>query len=324
MALNAKRYYKNMAENYIIVGDDAYIRDREIAKIKDKYLSAGEEELNYSVYKADEATGVMDSLGTIPFLADNRVILVKEAEELTDEFTETLLKYLESPTETNVLILSCDAAYKKKKSYKQLAKALTVIEAQKPDVNTVKGWIRKFFQKENIQIDAAAVELISELRGNDTIAVKSDLEKLAVYSGGDKITVSDVEQMVGKSVYETVFKLVDAINARNSEWTFNILGDLYDQKKQPQEIIGYLAWYLRIMQKIALLQGRGMGTSGITTNLGYKAGYARRLLEQSKKYPASRIKRWTEALFKTDRDIKTGRRSSGVAMEMLFVTFLSD
>lgn len=311
-----------MSENYLIIGDDEYIKEAEERKLKDKFLSSGEVDLNYSVCGSGDIAKAMDSLETMPFLADKRVVVIKDAQDLPEKDLETLLSYLDKPSKSSVLILSAGSSFKKDKYYRKLSGSLKEIKADKPDEATIKKWIHSFFKKQNIDISPQAVDLIVELKGTDTPSVKTELEKLAAFSAGGKIEIGHVEEIVGRSVTESVFKLVDAINAKDAKWVFRVLGDLYDQKKQPPEIIGYLSWYIRIMQKIALLSGRGASSQEVSMELGYSPAYARRLQTQAKKYPVKRINSWTHLLFEADRDIKTGRRQADLAMEMLLVSLL--
>ena len=303
-----------MSHNYLIIGDDEYIRETETARIRDKYLKPAEVELNYSVHAPDDIDGIMNSLGTMPFLADKRVVLMRGAEALSEASVETISKYLENPSGSGVLVLTAEGSFKKSKEYRKISKLLQEIDAANPDPARIKSWIRTFFKKENIEISPEAVDLIAELKGTDTAAVKMELEKLASFAGGKRIEAAHVEELVGRSVQETVFKLVDAINARDGGWAFRIINDLYDQKKQTPEIIGYLGWYIRIMQKITLLSARGIGQQNMASELGYSPAYVRRLTDQAKKYPVKRIEQWTSLLLDTDRDIKTGRKEATVAL----------
>jgi len=311
-----------MKENYLIIGDDEYISQKETSKIKEKFLSSGEEDLNYSIHDPSDIEGTMNSLGTMPFLAERRVVVLKEAGEFSSEVMDTILSYLEKPLDTSVLVILAGDTFKKTKHYRQLSKLLSIVNADNPTPVTIKSWIRTFFKKEGLQISPAAVDLIVELKGTDTPAVKMEIEKLLSFSGGNKIEIEDVEELVGRSVTETVFKLVDAINSRNSKWAFRILNDLYGQKKQPQEIIGYLSWYMRVMQKVKLLSGKGSSLDQIARELKYSPAYTRRLSGQAEKYSASRIYRWVQLLLETDRDIKTGGKQAQLALEMLLVNFI--
>jgi DNA polymerase-3 subunit delta len=309
--------------NYLVIGDDEYLRTREEAKIKENFLSPDEVDLNYSVYRTDQIDDIMDSLNTSPFLAGKRVILVKDAHQFSEDALASVVSYLEKSAGENVLILSADISLKKSKTFRKLSSFMEMIKADKPDAATIKKWIRAFFKKEGIEISPGAVDLIYELKGEDTVGVKGELEKLAGYSGGQRIEIEHVEQLVGRSVTETVFKLVDAVNMNNGEWVFRVLGDLYDQKKQPHEVIGYLAWYLKVMQKLILLTAKGANINEMASELGYSVGYVRRLQNQSKGYSAEKVGRWISFLLETDRDIKTGRKEARLALEALVTTLLN-
>jgi DNA polymerase-3 subunit delta len=309
--------------NYLIIGDDEYLRTREETKIKEKFLTPDKVYLNYSVYRPDRFDDIMDSLNTSPFLADKRVILVKEAHQLSESALSSLISYLEKSTGENILILSADASLKKSKAFRKLSSFVETIKLDKPDAATIKKWIRTFFKKEGIEISPRAVDLICELKGEDTVGIKGELEKMAGYSGGQRIEEEHVEQLVGRSVTETVFKLTDAINARDADWAFRVLRDLYDQKKRPHEIIGFLGSYLKNIKEVMMLSRTIRDSQKIAQETGKNPWYVKRLLQQSKNYSVDRIDNWISALLETDRSIKTGRKEAVLALEMLITAFLN-
>lgn len=309
--------------NYLIVGDDEYIKNTESAKIKNKFLSKEQFALNYSVHEANDVTGVIDSLETIPFLSEKRVVFVKGENSISDDLVTSLLTYFKRNMTSSVLILSAEGAFKKTKNYKQIAFLMNVIEAEKPSPQALKNWIRAFLKKEGIEISFDATELIIELKGFDTAGIRKELDKLVSYSNQNKIDTADVENVVGRSVSESVFKLVDAINASDAAWTFRVLNDLYDQKKQPHEILGYLGWYIRVIQKITYLSKKGKRTEQIALELGYSTGYVHKIMTQSKKYSLEKLNQWLFLIFEKDKEIKTGRIQPFLAIEMLLTTFLS-
>lgn len=311
-----------MPNNYLVIGDDEYIKEKEISTLRDKFLSESEIPLNYSCHNSEDIDNIIDSSRTMPFLSEKRVILVKNAHRLSERSIGTIISYFETPFDSSIMILSSDNSLKKNKKYRELTGHMTIIRSESPDIGTMKKWVVSFFKKEKVIISPEAIDLIVELKGNDTAEIKMELEKLICFSAGEKIEKDHVEQLVGRSVTDTVFKLVDAINSGNKEWAFRILEDLYDQKKQPQEIIGYLIWYIKVIQKISRLSGKGLSPEAIASEIKYSSAYTRRLLGQSRKYQDKRIALWTLLLFETDRDMKTGRRPAKLAIEMLLVSLL--
>ena len=310
--------------NYLIIGNDRYIKDTEEKKLKKKFLSQDEMDLNYSVCGPDNIEEIMSSLETIPFLSDKRVVHVKDLHLMADEHVDILSGYLEKHNYINVLILTAEPNFKKTKSYKKISKFVELIKADAPDANTLRSWIRSFFKKSDIQIDDNAIDLLVELKGTDTSLIRMELEKLLQFSSGDTIRADHVSELVGRSVRETIFALVDSINDRNIEGVFKILNDLYAQKKQSAEILGYLGWYIRIIQRIKFLLLEGQGESQIASDLGYSVYYVRRLIPQAKKYSYDTVRKWITGLYESDLAIKRGKNSPNLALETLVVNFMNN
>ncbi|MFA6637153.1 MAG: DNA polymerase III subunit delta, partial [Candidatus Omnitrophota bacterium] len=221
-----------MPENFIISGDDVYLRAKEEKKIRDKFLSKEEIGLNFSVFGPDEAVKAIDELATAPFLADKRVVVIREIENVPADVFPLLTAYLNNPAPAGVLVLTAGSEFKKKPHYREIAKKAAGISAEKLTPQKIKSGIKTFFKKENIDISDDAVDLIFELKGSDPAGIINELEKLAAYSDGEKIELATIEKMVGRSVVDTVYKLVDAIDQRNAKLAFRILEDLAYQKKQ--------------------------------------------------------------------------------------------
>ena len=312
-----------MADNFLIIGDDIFLRDKETARIRDKFLDPAEADLNYSAHTPDDSEGIMGSLGTMPFLADKRVVLVKDSQDMPEGLSKTIVSYLEEPCETGVLVLCADSSYGKTSSYRKLSKLMKVVRVDAPDEGTIKHWIRSFFRKEGVEITSKAVDLIVELKGTDTTDVKLEIDKILAFSSGENIDAPIVESLVGRSVTESIFKLVDAINARDSKWTFRVLNDLYDQKKSPQEIIGTIGWHMRMIQNMTVLLPKRMSDDAMASEMKCKPWQVKKLRTQIKKYPPERVERWVALLLDTDRKLKTGKVEATLAVEMLLVTFLN-
>ena len=314
-----------MSNNYLIIGDDPYIREKEEIRLRDKFLSHSELDLNYSVFSSEEVSGIMDSLGTLPFLAERRVILVKDVHLISVESAASILTYLDKPTDTSVLVLSADSAFRKNKACNKISKLTEVVKADKPDALTVKKWIRAFFKKENVEVSQDAVDLIVSLKGTDIAAVKIELDKLLAFSGGEKVEAAHVERLVGRSITEAIYMLMDAINSASAARALRVLQDLYDQKKKHYEIVGYLAGYIRTMQKIKLLEDQGTAPGSMASELGVSSGRMYHLARQSKKYSTSRIKKWLSLLVEADEDIKkTSGKTPNLVMEILIVELINN
>ncbi|MBF0494541.1 MAG: DNA polymerase III subunit delta [Candidatus Omnitrophica bacterium] len=312
-----------MAENFLIIGDDSFIRRKEADKLKEKFsVNPDSSGFDISSHDAADFGNFMDSVQTLPFLSKKRIVILNDAEKLSEKEMESVLAYLKAPVETTVLVISAAPEIAKIKTYKEVIGAVKLIEARRPDAATMKKWIKNFFARENIAIRDEVVDLIFELKGSDSMAVKNELDKLAAGVSEGEIKLSDVEEMVGRSTRDDVFKIVDAVDNKDAARAFRVLRDLTEGKKQHVEIIGYLGWYVKTLQNLKYMMNEGYDMQGIASEIGYSPAYVRRLSGQAKKYSAQKINRWIKLVFETDRDIKTGRREGNMALDMLISSLL--
>ena len=139
----------------------------------------------------------------------------------------------------------------------------------------------------------------------------------------ESIDEGDVENIVGRSVTDTVFKLVDAIERGDTGWAMRILGDLYSQKKNVTEVIGYLTWHIRLIAKIKYFSRRGMRNDEIAREAAAKVYQVSKMRPRAESYKEERVVRWTQALLTADREIKKGLKEPFLAMDILISSLIA-
>lgn len=310
-----------MTQNYLIIGDDEYLKKKELSGIRDGLLSREERGTNFLAFSASELEQAMAEAATMPFLAEKRIVFLSDIEELTEPGLNTLVSYLESPAPTTVMAMTAPSnyAWKKKAAYNRIAPLVNIKKASSPGGEKMKTRIRSFLKKHDIEISEDAVELITELKGTDSGAVKTALDKLISYSGGERIERGTVERLVGRSITESVYDLVGAITSGDRSKIFAVLEDLYAQRKSAHEVIGYLAWHIRTMQQIQHLLRKGADQKAIAKDLGYSPYYTKKLISASRGYDAPKIKVWNELLTEADLSGKTGAMDAETALELLLI-----
>ena len=119
---------KEYSPVYFLQGEEPYYIDRIARHIEDKVLSDSEKGFNQMVLygkDADVAT-VLSQAKRYPMMAERQVVIVKEAQDITDFNTATgqqlLEAYVKNPMPSTLLVLCYK--YKKVDSRKALGKAL--------------------------------------------------------------------------------------------------------------------------------------------------------------------------------------------------------
>src|SRR2546426_4715539 len=101
----------DFAPLYLIVGEEAVLRDDAVAAIRAAVL--GLDEANIGVFNSDvvygdetEAAEILTFCGSLPLFATRRLVVVKEVGGLRAHETERLLPYLKEPVETTCLVVT--------------------------------------------------------------------------------------------------------------------------------------------------------------------------------------------------------------------------
>lgn len=134
-----------MSNNYLVIGEDGYIKEKEISALRDKFLSREELQLNYSCYDPNNIEDISDSLTTLPFLSEKRVVLIKDAHGLSERSLKAIISYLDAPLASSVMILSSASSLKKNKHYHELIGRMTLINADPPGPVVIRKRILSFF-----------------------------------------------------------------------------------------------------------------------------------------------------------------------------------
>jgi DNA polymerase-3 subunit delta len=209
----------------------------------------------YGAYYADETPPgeIVSNAETLPFLTDRRVILVRGAERYGSEAAMgALLRYLESPCETTVLIFVAQQVDRRSKFFKACDKNGEIIECGTLRDREVGQWIHEELKELDKKMDPAAVqELISRV-GTSLSDVHNALNLVSAYVGeSPKIAASDVAEACADVAEEEVWALTDAIAQSNTKNALRVLRALYDLGKSEFEVLGSINWLLKTAYGVA-------------------------------------------------------------------------
>lgn len=288
-----------VAPVYLILGGD------EAAKVglAGEFLELIDTDLR--AFNADRLYGgettsaaVVDAARTLPMMSPRRVVLLLHAERLlnpkketeaTARDLETLEAYVKSPADTCCLILVAEAVDKRRSLTRVLMSKSTVVECTGPaDAVEAAKWVRDRVAKEGMTIDARAARLVADRVGPDTGRLRSDVERLVLYTADRKaITESDVKEVIGAATSQDDWGVTRAIERGSAADALRELALMMDNGAVPYLILGQLAWFVRT------------------------------------KVPTPKVSSAVEAVFRADLAIKTSAGDPRVLLERLVVELCS-
>ena len=204
---------------YYLMGEESFFIDAITEAMMNILVSeiGREFDLNVVYGKDVDMKQVIGLAKQYPMLAKYKVVLVKEAQWITD--IDNLSYYLENPMPSTVLIINHKNGTldKRKKVVLEIEKKGILFESKKLYENELPSWIVNQAKKMGLGLDVRTSELLAEYLGNDLSRIEGELEKLkiSIPSNETRITADLVEKNIGISKEYNDFELQSAIVEKN-------------------------------------------------------------------------------------------------------------
>lgn len=223
-SLRAGKY----APIYFLMGDEPYFIDRISDFIEQNALPLEERDMNQRVIYGKDTTmkEVLLEARQFPFLAERRVVIVKEAQNLKRDI-DLLESYLANPPQTTVLVFcyKYDKLDKRKKFVKSIDTLGVLFSSETIYQDRVPAWIQQYCQAEGLKIDVQAAAVLAENIGADLLRISTEIDKIKILLDGKTqvIDLKVIEENVGISRNFNNFELVKALAYRNTPLVFKII-----------------------------------------------------------------------------------------------------
>lgn len=236
------------------------LADRYAEAIVGAIVDPASKDLAYAAYYADETPPgeiVLDAQ-TLPFLAERRVILVRNAERYnTESGAGPLLDYLADPSESTVLLLIAGKLDKRTKFYKICQKAGATIECPALRHEEVIEWVGEEARARGVTMGQDAIRALVDRVGNHLSDVDNALTNVIQFVGdvGASVTREDVMAACADVAEEEIWALTDAIASSRPGDALAAFRRISDLGKHPDEIIGTINWLLKSAYSVATADG---------------------------------------------------------------------
>jgi DNA polymerase-3 subunit delta len=235
------------------------LAQRAVEKAVSVLVDPGLRDLAYNAYYADEADAaeIASVAMTFPFLAERRLIVVNNAEVYDSESqVKPLLTYMESPSETTVLILVASRIDKRSKFYKACEKNGVVVECPELREHELMLWINSEVRARGKTIEPAAVEAVIGRAGNHLGDVNNAIQLVCSYIGDEPtVRAAHVNAACADVAEDEIWALTDAIAASNTHEAVRVLRQIIDLGKSEFEIMGMINWLLKSAYAVAAGNG---------------------------------------------------------------------
>src|SRR2546428_1819689 len=204
---------------YYLHGDEDVLKDEAVRALVERAVDPVARDFNVDQRNAPEldAEAFHALVNTPPMLAATRAVVVRGLDQLkkTAKLRQELLRYLESPNPTTLLVLVQAAG---EPPDADLVRRTTAVAVEPLPPARVERWMAHRARQLALTLAPEAGALLLDAVGSDLATLARELEKLAALAGGASrpATREDVAALVGVRRGETLQDLVDATLERRA------------------------------------------------------------------------------------------------------------
>lgn len=244
---------------------------------------------------------VLDALFTPPFFADRRLVVVRDAEQLTSDQVALLAGRLSEPFDPNLLVMTF-VGKAPPAPLGKLAKAKgRVIDTSPPTSGRARTtWVVERLQGAPIHLDAAAAHLLEQHLGEDVARLDGLVELLtAAHGDGARIGVTELQPWLGAEGSAPPWDLTDALDRGDIATAISVVHRLLGPgERHPLQVMATLHRHYGAMLR---LDGSGVQSAEEAAALVAMAPFpTRKVLEQGRRLGRERIARAIGLLAEAD------------------------
>lgn len=305
---------------YLLVGCEIYLRRVAAKSITEAALSRTLlrefNECGFSLL-TDPVQAAIAAAEQLPMMSDTRVVRIRDFARLREADEEILIRYLNNPSPSTVMIFSADELDKRKKSSKVMLDTCTVVEFPELKDSEAKAWAKTRLKELQTTADDQVLSEIIRLVGTDVQTLFNELDKLASAAAGTKrITQELVDELIGRSRELSNFELGDHLLAGNRRKALETLHRLLDDGAEPVMLVGLIAgnYHRLALGKYLLTRG---GREEVFRNISLPPFKRDSYIATLQRSNAAKIARGIQLTAATDLAIKTSQATPRLQLELL-------
>ena len=311
---------------YVFHGEESYLRDFYLGKMRQKLLPAGMEEFNLHTLTGKEfdVKKLQEMVDCLPMMSERTLIVVNDYDIYKGD-KEGLIRVLSDLPEYVCLVFVYDLIEYKADARTKLAGLLkkrgSVVPFNRQGQNDLVDWISRRFRALDHDIGTEDAKYLMFLCGDLMNGLISEIGKIGAYAKGHRVTRADIDAVATPQLDAVVFQMTDAIAAGNFDRAASVLGDLFHMQEAPIKLLAVLGKQIRQLYSARLALEHRKGTAYLMEQWGMRNSYpAEKLMNAARKFSLS----WCRRAVIRCGEVDLAMKSTGADGEELLIGLLME
>ncbi len=297
---------------YLLWGPEDYLREQYLIQLKKKCLPEGEDDFSYKRLEgpALDTLKLQQAVDAMPFMTERTFIELRDVDlnKLSD--AEACAKIIADIPDYCTVAFVQNAQFEpdgRLRFIKTLRSEGRELNFTHQSPGKLTEWIARRFAAAGKGIELAATQRLIFISGDLMNRLIPEIEKVAAYAKGDKVTREDVEAVANHIPEAIVFDMTELIAQKKINSALSVLSELLsDRDNEPIMMLAVLGMQMRRLYAARLALERNLGTKYVMEVCALKADFiASKLMSAARGFTLPQLKRAVELCAETDYRMKS-------------------
>lgn len=313
-----KKQYKPV---YLLYGTEDYLKRLYKEKLKDAMLD-GSDSMNYTYFegKGIDLNQVMEISETLPFFFERRLVIIENSDlfKSANNFGD----YVKRMPETTHIVFVEKEIDKRNKLYKIVKEKGTISEMNGMNEKNLILWMVSILNHNNKKATQNTLLYLLNKVGADMDLLVQELEKLICYVGEKEVIETyDMDAICTNQITGKIFQMIEAIGLKKQVQALQLYRDLLTLREKPMSILYLITRHFNLLWQIKELEKEGYPTSDISQKTKVPPFAVKKYISQANSFTTQALKNMIGVCIETEEQVKTGRMSDQMGVELLIVSF---
>ncbi len=319
---------KNVDKFYVFHGEEGYLLQNQLEKLRKLVLDELTEAFNYHRLNSENFTLRVfeEAVDNLPMMAERTLVQVDDIDffKMPEADREKLAQILSDiPDYCTVVLTYVTTEWRPDKRLKKLwepfQKYATIVEFGRQEPSDLIPWIGRHFANSGKRISNDLCRYLIDITGGTMTALAGEIQKICAYSGAENITKSDIDAVTEPVMDAVVFDMTNLLGEGKYAAALSKLHQLLKMQEEPLAILGAIGGQLRRISAARIVMDSGKRTSDLMELTGMKEYPAKKAMEAARRFRPELCKKAAQLLVETDYRIKTSFDDPDRLLELLIL-----
>ena len=306
---------------YFLWGPEDYLREQYLLTLKKLCLPEGEDSFSFHRLNGPELDplALREAIDAVPFLTERSFVELRDVDLNRVQEPEKILDLLSDVPDSCTVAFVQNARFEpdgRIKLVKGVRAAGRDLKFTQASQGQLIDWIVRRFGALGKGVELEAIQRLIFISGDLMSRLIPEIEKVAAYAKGEKVTQADVEAVANHIPEAVVFEMTELIAQKKTNSALAVLSELLaDKNNEPIMMLAVLGRQMRQLWAARLAVDKGLGAKYVMETCAMKYDYiAAKLINAAKGFTLPQLQRAVELSAETDYRMKS---SGADARELL-------